>query len=448
MKKTLDVIFIGLCAVICLVPLVGMFIVPTNSTTEKRSLATWPSFVEEGEFNSDYLSDMGKYFEDHFALKNQLVAVDAQMMTTVFQTSSVATVVKGTDEWLYYSSSLNDYLGRDVLSKQEVYNLVHNIRLLQDNAKEAGAEFVFTIAPNKNSLYPDNMPYYYKKVSDVSNYNLVKNEIIKQEIEYVDLFEAFQNDSEVLYRKQDSHWNNKGAVLAYNKILEKLDKPHMDYSDIEITRSKSEIGDLANALYSVSAKPDWDYKYNYEPKFSFTTDTESWEEDWICTSNEEKMGQLLMYRDSFGNTLSPLLADEFKEANFSKETVYFWDEHLQDLKSKYIIVEIVERNLNHFLNNPPIMEGPVVEALADGFVCEEINTDLEISESMYDSNYCTISGKIDDKDIDGLKNVYVEVDGKIYNAYLTSDNGFLLYLKNNSFSDNASVKVLIQKGTD
>lgn len=92
------------------------------------------------------------------------------------------------------------------------------------------------------------------------------------------------------YRKQDSHWNEKGAVLAYNTILDALGREHEDYSDAEIMRVKTEGGDLAIALYSVAAEPEWDYRYIYESNYIYTTETKSWEDVWIQTESPGKKG--------------------------------------------------------------------------------------------------------------------------------------------------------------
>ena len=55
--------------------------------------------------------------------------------------------------------------------------------LIDSFTRSRGAEFVFTVAPNKNTLYPDKMPYYYgAKVSGVYNRDLLRQALSNSEL--------------------------------------------------------------------------------------------------------------------------------------------------------------------------------------------------------------------------------------------------------------------------
>ena len=99
-----------------------------------------------------------------------------------------------------------------------MFNAVSNIKAMEKYVEGKGKKFVLTIAPNKNTLYPENMPNNYKKVSEKNNLSKLEKVLKKEKINYVDLKSVFKNEDEVLYLKRDSHWNNKGALLAYNSI--------------------------------------------------------------------------------------------------------------------------------------------------------------------------------------------------------------------------------------
>ena len=151
--KNKSLIFIVVCMLLCLIPSVGMLFFPTTETTENKAMAVAPKLMtEEGRLNKAFFSDFERYFTEHIALRNPMVYADAMVQTKVFQESNVSGVIAGTDGWLYYSSTLDDYLGRQVLSNRELFNLAHNFCLVQDYAQEHGMEFALTIAPNKNPL--------------------------------------------------------------------------------------------------------------------------------------------------------------------------------------------------------------------------------------------------------------------------------------------------------
>lgn len=451
-RKKGNVVFVAACMAIGLIPLAGMTIARTETTTENRVLSEWPSLRnEDGSFNVNFLPQAGTYFEDHFAFRNQLVAADSLIMGNVFRQSTIDTVLTGTDGWLYYTDSLDDYLGQNVVTERGAYNIAHNLKIVQDKMDQQGIRFAFTVAPNKNSLYDEHMPYYYRvKISDTNNRKKVEPLLEQMGISYIDLYEPFEQQSEVLYRAQDSHWNMKGAVLAYHTILEELGKTHNDFSEVPVSRTRTEKGDLAVSLYSVAAEPEWDYRYDYESQFSYVTDTENWEDVWIQTAADGKSGNLLMFRDSFGNTLSPLLAEEYGQAAFSKDTVYHLDSRIQLCQPDTVLFEIVERNLARFgqyartdySSGPPIMEAPYAADVdvysAQILDQERAGASAEAYLSDMRPDYLCISGQIEEELLDTESNIYLEVTAggmsNVYTAYTVTDlvsgedNGYLVYL--------------------
>ena len=102
-------VFSVLVLAVLAIPFVGMLWASTESTTENRTLAPLPSLVEEGSPNVTILSDLGAYFEDHYAYRNELVTANALIRTPLLS-SPTDQVVIGTDGWLYYGGTLNDYL--------------------------------------------------------------------------------------------------------------------------------------------------------------------------------------------------------------------------------------------------------------------------------------------------------------------------------------------------
>jgi hypothetical protein len=71
-------------------------------------------------------------------------------------------------------------------------------------------DFLLTITPNKNTLYPEHMPYY-KDYPVGGEHNAIRlaEDLSRQDVRYLDLFRLFGAEEEVLYLKRDSHWNNR-----------------------------------------------------------------------------------------------------------------------------------------------------------------------------------------------------------------------------------------------
>lgn len=441
MKNAGKFIFTAICLTMCVLPFAGMFVKPTNTTTENKELAKFPDIKKAGKFNIGFLQELGSYFEDHFAFRQELVSADAQIQSKVFKVSNVDTVVVGSDGWLYYSSTVDDYLGKNVLSERCIGNIAHNLSLIQQYVQSKGAKFLFTVAPNKNSLYGENMPFYLqKKVGDVRNIDMLEEEIAKYNISYMDLFLLFKDQDEELYLKRDSHWNQKGAVLAYNALLGQLGIEHDSYENTDVLRLKKEYGDLNKMLYPLTAKPEWNYFYQKDNVFSYKTDTKSVEDAWIETENNQGAGSLLMFRDSFGNTLLPLMANVFAKGYFSKGVPQNIAGYMDMYNPEVVILEKVERNLAELAEEPPVVEGITVN-LGKAMQTEDSDTSINVTESKNNTGYMEISGVADAKFCKEDTDIYIRIlDNGTENIYKTlytsgdgSDYGYKLYIQKEKF---------------
>ena len=370
MKYMGKIAYLLACLMICVFPFAGMLAGTEYGTTENRELAKLPQLETEGKWNTYFLQELGAYFEDHFAFRPLLVAIDANIQSRVFQVSNVDTVTVGEDGWLYYTASMEDYLGKSPLSPRGISNAAHNLALMQQYVESRGAAFLFAAAPNKNSLYGEHMPNYLKQEGKITRqWDLLKPELEKYGVSYVDLFSLFEGQEEVLYLKRDSHWNQKGAMLAYRAMMEKLDLEHETYETVTSIREKKTYGDLSRMLYPLGsdkkwdgfsflkAEPEWDYSYQKENAFQYLTDTESVEEAWIETKSQEGEKTLLMFRDSFGNTLLPFMANAFERGCFSRSVPFNLTGYMEGCKPDAVILEKVERDLEEFAKTPPLMEG-------------------------------------------------------------------------------------------
>ena len=434
-KKRWYLIYIAAVLMLAAFPFVGMSVADSNETTENKELARFPRLRFDGTWNVRYLSQLGDYFEEHFAFRQELVAANALIRGRLLGVSASDQVLVGKDGWLYYTGTLDDYLGRNQMSEKGLANAVHNIGLMQQYVEDRGSRFLITIAPNKNSVYDSYMPSNYLRSGENNHTRLTP--LLKQAgIHYADLYEIFEESDECLYLQGDSHWNNKGALLVCRKLLDGLDREYdgSAYDSWEVR--KEHTGDLAEMLYSVAAKPEDNVYYDRIPIYAYVNDVEDTEEDWIETINPNGQGRLLMFRDSFGNSMLPILANEFEYGYFSRLVPYNLG-NLDKYHPEYVVVERVERRLSFFAEQPPVMEGPVR-------VLEELRaaaTDTTVSVRE-DGSWYVVEGTLDSDYTQKDSRVYVSVrpengESVTYEAFLTSsreeegwnDDGYQLYLR-------------------
>lgn len=455
-KNRMDVLYCVLVLGICLLPLAGMIFWPTMQTTENTTLAQWPALTDESGIHTDFLQQAGEYFTDHFAFRQELVAADARIRNGIFQTSPVDSVITGKDGWLYYAATLDDFQHNHGVSERMLFNMAHNLALMQEYTRSLGQTFVFTIAPNKNSLYGEHMPARYCwQAAGESDAKRLLPWLKREGVAYVDLYALFGGQEETLYYARDSHWNQKGAALVSDALLTACGKENPGYANRPSQNSRAYYGDLNRMVYPVGAQPEEEICYAPTEGWSYLTGDDV-EDDYIQTVSDTGTENLLMYRDSFGNSLLPFFALAFQKATFSKQVPYPMTDLITS-ESDVVILEKVERHLPTLGSVPPLMSAMQRDWPGD---CErtESNTTLCLGE---EGSYWKFSGTADARFLETDSPILLEIgDGKqsrVFEAFcvqtkengVDTDYGYTLYLSKLQLEGTQFwVKVMTKSGED
>lgn len=454
MKKKAYLLYCTLVLLACLIPFLGMAVRPTMQTTENTTLAAWPKLRTDAGLNLSFLQEAGAYFTDHFAFRQELVAANARIRGDLFAVSASDSVIVGKNGWLYYEATLDDFQHNHALSDRMLFNIAHNLSLMQEYAESLGETFVFAVAPNKNTLYGENMPDRYRyQVEEKSDLQRLSAWLEREGVSYVDLYGLFRDRQEVLYYARDSHWNQKGAALVYQALLDACGVEHETYDSLPYVTAKDYYGDLNRMLYSVGARPEEEIRYQKEFTYSYVTGDDV-EDSYIQTFCDQGKKNLLMYRDSFGNSLLPYFAQTFCNATFSKQVPYPMTD-LVTARPDVVILEKVERHLPTLGTVAPLMSGPrrrpgTKQERAEGDTC------LTVRKS---GSYWAFEGIADERLMETDGTIRIEVnDGSqtaVYEAFCVqrtsgekvSDYGFVLYLSEILLEgEQFDVKVLTQNG--
>jgi len=422
---------------LCITPLLAMDFRPGLGNTENRTPAPWPVLSVDNSFNWNCLEEAGAYFTDRFAFRQELVAADAKVRAKLFQVSPVEDVIVGEGGWLYYSATLDDYQHKNNVSERMLFNMAHNVALMQQYAESLGKKFVFTVAPNKNSLYGGNMPERLRfREGEKSDMERLVPWLLRENVHYVDLSTLFKAQDEVLYYARDSPWNEKGAVMVYNALLDACGKPHERYDTLSIGVNGNYYGDLNLMLYPVGAEPEPYVCYPIRFTWEYV-EGEAVEDPFIQTGSPNGEGSLLMYRDSFGNSLLPYMAEAFGRATFSKQVPYPMTD-LVTCAPDTVILEKVERHLPTLGKVPPLMSGLLQGPGGGAWTSVESSATLQVSK---EGSYWKLEGMADPAYMDTDSRIYIEVDDghsvQTYEAFCVNvtqegddfgDYGYILYL--------------------
>jgi len=366
MKKTIYIVFTALFLAVALIPFAGMFFYQTDETAEGRTLAEKPSFTEDGKINLNIGTDYEDYFGDHFAFRSELVDLDATLKLDLFATSSEDKVIVGKDGWLFYAETLNDFSGTVKLSDGDINRLARIIKMESDYCRTNGKGYVFTVAPNKNSIYPEKMAAYYLAASENTNLENINEALVKLGVNVCDLQESLisaKASGKQLYYTYDSHWNLEGATVGYKALLASVKKEcGFDYADSDWLNATFEPAEREGDLLKMVTPLQGNVIENYateslKNKYKTQGMMKTVDDLRIITNAElDDQTKLLMFRDSFGRAIIEPLSDTFKKATYLRATPFAIADYLD--ADTVVIREIVERNIKNLLEYAPIMTAP------------------------------------------------------------------------------------------
>lgn len=351
-KKLFSLLFVLCCLAMLLPESLGMLL-PQPKAAANEILAPAPVWRDkEGQWNLSALTELSDYLADRFAFRQPMISLWSHLHA-LSGSSPEPQVLQGCDGWLYYTETLPDFSGVS-LPTDALAHVANNLSLMQEAAKTAGADFVFVIAPNKNSLYPDKMPDRFPARHAQSSAAQLLPLLAQRGVSAADLFAVFGAQDEVLYYVLDSHWNARGAALGADAILAAFNR-ESDFFTAPFSGTQPHRGDLYEMLYPTGKLCEDDPLPAAPFRHQTKGDPRGGEAITIETDCEGVNETLFCWRDSFGNALYPYLAESFSHATFSRSASY-------DLRraegANCVILEIVERNLPRLWENAPLFAAP------------------------------------------------------------------------------------------
>ena len=150
-------------------------------------------------------------------------------LTDIVEGLIARNVYVGRGGWLFYTDSIDNFLGTDLYSSTMLKRIANMMQKRSDWCEENGMTFYFMIAPNTNTIYPEKMlrsmqEGEQKRIDQVYDY-LAANTTVKT----IDVRDALFAEKEAnptvdLYYPLDTHWNNYGGFIAYQSIMDTIQK--------------------------------------------------------------------------------------------------------------------------------------------------------------------------------------------------------------------------------
>ena len=218
--KTGDLAIVFTFALLISLPLVLFWITPqqASSTVENRVMAPRPRL--DVNHIQRLPKEIERYYNDHFGLREFLVHSDSVLRYKWFGLSGARLVI-GRDRWAFFAGDgmFENHLGLDQFSPQELTGWLNYLESRQALAASRGARYVFVVAPDKASIYPEMLPRSLRPNGARSRLDQLLTFIQKcqSSAPVFDLRGPLIDAKKtgIVYYPQDTHWNGRGYYAAY-----------------------------------------------------------------------------------------------------------------------------------------------------------------------------------------------------------------------------------------
>lgn len=282
---------------------------------EQRVPAEAPGFSIGRVLDTDWYEEIAVWFTDRLALRDRAIEADALLDLRVFGQSPSPRVLVGTDGWLY----LRDDFAVPCYPADAIQAAVDELALLDRALQLAGKRFLFVVAPDKSAIYPDHLGGLAADAEcALANRGTFRALAAAAGMDgYIDTWSSLEEAAagpRPVYHRLDTHWNDFGAGVAAETIVEHLRPGLWDESQFVLVGSEIRIGDLGRLMgLSLSAEVEnWQVQRGEEPAVQTERVARGIEAVTSTVEDDAVIGLSgLMIHDSMGNALAPLLRPYF-----------------------------------------------------------------------------------------------------------------------------------------
>jgi len=298
---------------------------------ENRELAPLPAWPASGAALRAFPAAASQYFEDHFGLRARLVRWQAELRLRALRVSASPDVILGRHGWLFYAG---DGASEDIASEvpfthDELEVWRATLQHTYDWLRARGIAYVFVLAPDKHEVYGEELPASLHRVGpETRTDSLMRYLRAHSTVPVLDLRPALQaaKADERLYHRTDTHWNDRGAYVAYAAIVRALGvtgEP-APRASFDATAETVPGLDLARMLGVTGALSEEDLPLRprtprrariVEPS---RPDSRLMDARLVTEQMDGARPRAVVFRDSFGSALIPFLSEHFSRA------VYLW----------------------------------------------------------------------------------------------------------------------------
>jgi alginate O-acetyltransferase complex protein AlgJ len=382
-KRCADrVLAVGFCMAL-VAPAIGTLVTDAEqaiTTVERRQAAAFPQLETRRRWGLElprtgslveFPKNFESWFDDHIGLRRPLIqayqlakvyglTVESRAVTADNQ----AMVTVGRDGWLFLTGGglIEDFRRTTAFPPEELAAWKTCLARRRAWSAGRGIEFLALAAPTAQSIYPEYMPRNFKRADRPSRLDeLVAAMRDVPDFVLIDPRSALsERRSEYpTYLKTDGYWNDFGALLAYEQLMDRCAAPNRPMPRVTLADFEVRIeevvdqGNLAKLLNSpVAFREAWLTLVPRVPRRAQTEVVGATSDGRTITRTicpQAPGGKAVVLHDSFFKRLAPFVSEQFREVYYIPG-LGFPAEEIERIAPDIVIQQFVESKL---LSPPP-----------------------------------------------------------------------------------------------
>ncbi|MFC2100994.1 hypothetical protein ACFLRZ_04105 [Bacteroidota bacterium] len=368
--KYIKILSISVFCIFLFLPIVKM---TANSVSHLKSPEN-RFLVQKPKFNIQHLdiypSEYTAYFDDNFGYRINLVMMNNLFKLKCLNVSPLPKkLVLGKNNWLFLTDEGVDLIARNLItfSPKQLEKIRINLTERQKWLQKRGINYILFFIPLKHTVYPEFLPESLRDATPVSQMDqlisYLKQNTDLRIIDVRSLFFKIKKHHQ-LYYSNDSHWNHFGAFIAYQALLKEINKIHPSLNarqedEFTFITQENNLADLAfmmalnNKIFRKEIIMMPSFRYVSEPFYiNQYPEYKSNYEIMVFENGNSSNPRMLMFRDSYANSLLSLLSEHFSRSTYLW-TNHFYSGIIEKEKPNLVIHEILERFISDLLENNP-----------------------------------------------------------------------------------------------
>lgn len=342
------------------------------SSKEKRVLEELPKLSMSALIDGSYEKKIETYLSDHFPLREKFIGINSYS-NLIFGKNEINGIYKCKDGYL---------INKPIIYNEK--NMEKNLKSIKSFVNENSLKLSLMIVPSTGYIMNDKLPRNHDDYLDGKILDNIK-EGVDEDIQWIDLEDTFikEKENNRIFYKTDHHWTTFGAYLAYENFgtkegLSLKDKSQYDKENYEdfygTTYSKSGLWNNPSDNIEIwSNKGDIEIEIKDDNKEGTIKSNSLFFKDHLIeddkyksflngdhsfvkiTNKDAPKGNLLIIKDSFGDSLAPFLSENYNEI-YIIDLRYYKKNKVSDLiKDKGIDNVLMLYSIDNIVNDTNII---------------------------------------------------------------------------------------------